>query len=118
MSATNVLITSSFATVLEKIEKTSKLRGLSGTSNASAEATETVRKLERRIATFLDTEEISQDFLSTMADAAEVCQAKVSKIVRQRRRINQLYRDIDFSLQRDMDAKSGDCLTTLDGIGA
>lgn len=80
MSATDVLITSGFATVLEKIEKTSKLRGLSGTSNASAEATETVRKLERRVATFLDTEEISQDFLSTMADAAEVCQVKSAKL--------------------------------------
>jgi hypothetical protein len=82
MSATDALISSGFTTVLEKIERTSKLRGLGGTSNASAEASETVRKLERRAATFLDTEEISQDFMGIIADAAEVCRAAVSRLVR------------------------------------
>jgi hypothetical protein len=47
-------------------------------------------------------------------EAAALCQAKVAKIVRECRRINQKYRDPHFDLEFDLKTNRRDCLESLD----
>lgn len=47
-------------------------------------------------------------------EAAGLCRAKVEKIVRECRRINQKYRDPHFDLEFDLKMDRGDCLNGLD----
>lgn len=47
-------------------------------------------------------------------EAAELCKAKVEKIVKECRRINQKYRDPHFDLEFDLKMGQNNCLTGLD----
>ena len=50
---------------------------------------------------------------SSYAEAADLCKAKVDKIAKECRRINQKYRDPHFDLEADLKFGRRDCLESL-----
>lgn len=56
---------------------------------------------------------IGQNAVAGYAEAVELCKAKVEKIVKECRRVNQKYRDPHFDIEFDLKWGRRDCLETL-----
>lgn len=56
---------------------------------------------------------VGKNAIAGCAEAVELCKAKVEKIVKECRRINQKYRDPHFDIEFDLKWGRRDCLETL-----